>query len=405
MTAIEQDRLTGPLSRAPLFILAGSHGSLHWALAIFYVVLPFIKEEFGLNYTETGLLASIVHGSAFIANIPSGMIVDITGRRRACQIVATALAAVGLMGVGWSTNYWMVAGFVSIVAMMNTLWHPAAISYLSTTYAARRGLALSFHTIGASIGDAAAPVAAGLFIAVFGWNGATMAGAAVPLAASILLFFTFFTPERTEAQQKTSSGGAKNYITGMFQLICDAQIWKILIMSGFRGTSQAGLRTFLPLYFVAAFSDDPFWLGVIVMVLQVGGAVATPFAGAMSDRIGRKPILMVGFVGSCAVIFALPSIESLWLLIVAVGLAGCFIFSVRPVIQSWALDMTPPQLGGSMVSMQFGTQSAFAMTVPLTGGLIADAWGIEYVFYALGVAIILACLIATTIREKPVEAV
>ena len=56
-----------------------------------------------------------------------------------------------------------------------------------------------------------------------------------------------------------------------------------------------------------------------------------------------------------------------------------------------------------MVSMQFGTQSAFAMTVPLTGGLIADAWGIEYVFYALGAAIIVACGIATTIREKPVQ--
>ncbi|MDA0662964.1 MAG: MFS transporter [Proteobacteria bacterium] len=403
MTAIEQGRLTGTLSRMPLFILAGSHGSLHWALAIFYVVLPFIKTEFGLNYTETGLLASIVHGSAFIANFPSGMIVDITGRRRACQIVATALAAVGLMGVGWSTSYWMVAGFVSIVAMMNTLWHPAAISFLSASYAERRGLALSFHTIGASIGDAAAPVAAGLFIAAFGWNGATMAGAAVPLIASILLFFVFVAPQEPSAQKPPSRGGTKLYLSGMRQLISDAQVWKVLIMSGFRGTSQAGLRTFLPLYFVAAFSDDPYWLGVIVMVLQVGGAVATPFAGALSDRIGRKPILMVGFVGSCVVIFALPSIGSLWLLIVAVGLAGCFIFSVRPVIQSWALDMTPPQLGGSMVSMQFGTQSAFAMTVPLTGGLIADAWGIEYVFYALGAAIIVACGIATTIREKPVQ--
>lgn len=388
----------------PLYILAGSHGSLHWALAIFYVVLPFIKEELGLSYTETGLLASIVHGSAFIANIPSGMIVDITGRRRACQIVATVLAAVGLMGVGWSTSYWMVAGFVSLVAMMNTLWHPAAISYLSERYAERRGLALSFHTVGASIGDAAAPVAAGLFIAVFGWNGATMAGAAVPLVAAVLLFFIFVSPEQTPARKKSSAGGTKLYLSGMRQLVNNAQVWKVLIMSGFRGTSQAGLRTFLPLYFVAAFMDDPFWLGVIVMVLQVGGAVTTPIAGTLSDRFGRKPILMIGFVGSCAVIFALPSIESLWLLIVAVALAGVFIFAVRPVIQSWALDMTPPQLGGSMVSMQFGTQSAFAMTVPLTGGLIADTWGIEYVFYALGAAIVVACGIAATIREKPVAA-
>ena len=112
---------------------------------------------------------------------------------------------------------------------------------------------------------------------------------------------------------------------------------------------------------------------------------------------------MVGFVGSCITIFALPSIEPLWLLIVVVGLTGCFIFSVRPVIQSWALDMTPVQLGGSVVSMQFGTQSAFAMIVPLVGGYIADEWGIEFVFYALGAAVLVAIGIATTIQEHAAE--
>jgi FSR family fosmidomycin resistance protein-like MFS transporter len=237
-----------------------------------------------------------------------------------------------------------------------------------------------------------------VFIAAFGWNGATMFGAAVPLLAAVLLFFLFVTPQQHTVKEK-APGGARRYLTGMRQLVGDMRIWKVLLMSGFRGTSQAGLRTFLPLYFTAVVMDNPFWLGILVMVLQVGGAAATPFAGIMSDRIGRKPILMAGFIGSCIIIFALPSIQSLWLLIAAVGVAGCFIFSVRPVIQSWALDMTPPQLGGSMVSMQFGTQSAFATTVPIVGGLIADAWGIEYVFYALGAAVMVAIAIAATIRE------
>jgi hypothetical protein len=61
--------------------------------------------------------------------------------------------------------------------------------------------------------------------------------------------------------------------------------------------------------------------------------------------------------------------------------------------------MTPPQLSGSMVSLQFGTQSAFAMVVPVGGGLIADVWGIEYVFYALAGAIVIAIAIAGSISE------
>jgi MFS family permease len=97
---------------------------------------------------------------------------------------------------------------------------------------------------------------------------------------------------------------------------------------------------------------------------------------------------------------ALPWIDSLWVLVATVGIGGVFVFAVRPVIQSWALDMTPRQLSGSMVSLQFGTQSAFAMVVPVGGGLIADIWGIEYVFYALAGAIVIAIAIAGSIAES-----
>jgi len=383
---------------APLFILAGSHGSLHWAVATFYFMLPFIKEAFELSYTQTGFFATIIHASSFIANIPSGVIVDVTGRRRACQIVSLALAAVGMVGIGWASQYWLIACFVAVVAMMNTLWHPAAISFLSASYADRRGLALSFHTVGASLGDAAAPLCAGVLVTMLGWPGATMTSAVVPFVAAVLLFCV---PARMGVGDdvRKPGGGVRNYLSGLWELVGRIEIWKICLMSGFRGTAQTGLRTFLPLFFFAAFTEDPLWMGVLLTVLQASGAVATPFAGAISDRIGRKPVLLIGFLGSAAVMLALPWIGSLWALMAVVGIGGVFVFAVRPVIQSWALDLTPPQLSGSMVSLQFGTQSAFAMAVPVGGGLIADIWGIEFVFYALAGAIVIAIAIAGSISE------
>jgi len=398
LSTAEQGRTDSTGLYAPLFILAGSHGALHWAVATFYFMLPFIKEAYQLTYAQTGLFATIIHASSFVANIPSGMLVDVTGQRRACQIVALALAAVGMVGIGWASTYWVIACFVAVVAMMNTLWHPAAISFLSASYADRRGLALSFHTVGASLGDAAAPLCAGVLVTMLGWPGATMASAVVPFAAALLMIFVF-TRVDVGGGAKISRGGMGIYLSGLLQLVGRVEIWKICLMSGFRGTSQTGLRTFLPLYFFATFTEDPLWMGVLLMVLQASGAVATPFAGGLSDRIGRKPVLLIGFLGSAVVMVALPWIESLWLLVALVGVGGVFIFAVRPVIQSWALDMTPPQLSGSMVSLQFGTQSAFAMVVPLGGGLIADYWGIEYVFYALTGAIVIAIGIAASISE------
>ena len=141
MSTAEAQSPLGWRDRAPLYVIAGSHGSLHWSLAIFYLLLPFIKDEYGMSYAEIGMLASIVHVCAFTFD----------------------------------------TFFIGIVGAMNTLWHPAAISFLSSAYADRRGLALSFHTVGASIGDAAAPIAAGVMISIVGWQGTAAAGGAVPL--------------------------------------------------------------------------------------------------------------------------------------------------------------------------------------------------------------------------------
>ncbi len=398
MSAVERD---SPVvaGRGPLFVIAGSHGSLHWAVQTFYLLLPFIKEEFGLDYTQTGFLVTIVHLSSFVANIPSGVVVDVTGRRTACQLFSLVVCAIGLAGLGWARDYWVLAGAVALISMMNTLWHPAAIAFLSETYAKRRGLALSFHTIGASLGDAAAPAAAGVLITAIGWHETAMLGALVPLAAAVLLFF-FSKASSAMPSRSGGGGGIRAYMTGLQQLVVNMEVWKVCVMAGFRGTGQTGLRTFLPLYLAAALSANPFWIGVTLTVLQLSGAIATPFAGGISDRVGRRPVLFAGFAMSLVVIFAMPFATSLTMFIILVGLAGVSTFAVRPVIQSWALEKAPPQLGGSMVSLLFGTQSAFAMAVPIVGGMIADAWGIGYVFYALAATVLVAMAVAATISES-----
>jgi MFS family permease len=399
MTAAERNIARQAAGRGHLYALAGAHGALHWALGIFYLLLPFIKSEYGLNYAQTGFLATIVHMSAFAANFPSGFIVDVTGRRTLVQLCSLLLAAAALAWVGIADSYLMVAIAAAMLAMMNTLWHPAAISYLSVSFPTRRGMALSFHTVGASLGDAAAPAAAGILIAAIGWNQTAVLGAVVPAVAGVVIYLLFRESGGREANRRRG-GTSHAYLSGLRQLIVEPTVWKVCLLAGFRGTGQAGLRTFLPLYFFAVFTENPFWLGVMLMALQISGAVATPFAGILSDRIGRRPVLIAGILGSAVLVFAMPLVTTLPVFITLVAASGIFIFAVRPVIQSWAMDKAPARLGGSMVSLLFGTQSAFAMLVPIAGGLIADAFGLVYVFYMLAAAILIALAIAGTISEE-----
>ncbi|GMQ90325.1 MAG: hypothetical protein BMS9Abin10_0692 [Gammaproteobacteria bacterium] len=69
--------------------------------------------------------------------------------------------------------------------------------------------------------------------------------------------------------------------------------------------------------------------------------------------------------------------------IAGVVLLGFALFAVRPVIQSWLMDLTPPRLGGSAISLMFGTQAALSAIVPIIGGILADVWSLTVVFYFL----------------------
>ncbi|MBT4168775.1 MAG: MFS transporter [Rhodospirillaceae bacterium] len=263
------DIITPWRERGPLFVIAGAHGSLHWAMAVFYLLLPFIKTEYGLSYTEIGLLTSVAHISSFATNIPSGMIVDVTGRRMEGQLTALVLGGLAIVAIGCVSGFLALAAAIALISSMNTLWHPAAISYLSASFPNRRGMALAFHTVGASLGDAAAPLAAGVLIAAIGWRDTAMLSGAFPIAAALLMLLVFGRrgPPTPVAGEPTS--GVKSYFADLGQLMRKANTWTICIMAGFRSTSQTGIRTFLPLYFYAAFNPDPFMLGVLLMTLQV----------------------------------------------------------------------------------------------------------------------------------------
>ena len=95
-----------------MFLIASCHGALHWSLATFYVLLPFIQQHLGLSYAQTGLLASTVHMVSLAANVPSGALVDVTGRRMACQMTALVFGGIGMGALVAANHFWMVMVFV-----------------------------------------------------------------------------------------------------------------------------------------------------------------------------------------------------------------------------------------------------------------------------------------------------
>jgi len=154
--------------------------------------------------------------------------------------------------------------------------------------------------------------------------------------------------------------------------------------------AQVGLFAFLPLYIVDVMQKSTVYTGAALMIIQLGGLVASPIAALWSDRIGRRPIVFGALGASSVLIVALTFIGDATFYVAGISLLGFFLFSIRPVVQSWMMDLVPLRFAGSATSLMFGTQAILGAMSPILGGLIADRYGLVTVFYCLAGVILFA---------------
>jgi MFS transporter, FSR family, fosmidomycin resistance protein len=384
--------------QGPILMLSLGHGATHWIAGTLYILLPLIKDSLGLSYAQAGLFLSVYHASSFIANFATGLAVDVSGRRVLIQVVALLAGAAAMFVFGMSSTYALLCVMIGMMGAANQAWHPGAISYLAHRYAQRRGYALSIHAMGANAGDALGPMIAGILLTWMSWGSAALVSAAPSLVMAIVLIVALLPSERPETREGAAMG-YREYFSGYAALLKDRAVMGLAATAAFRTMAQVGLFAFLPLYIVDVMQKSTVYMGTALMVIQVGGLLASPLAGMWSDRIGRRPIVFGALALSSAVIVALTSIGNATVYVMGISLLGFFLFSIRPVVQSWMMDLVPPRFAGSATSLMFGTQAILGALAPIVGGLIADRYGLVTVFYFLAALMLFANVLVVMIPK------
>ena len=180
------------------------------------------------------------------------------------------------------------------------------------------------------------------------------------------------------------------YRDGIVKLLRRRAVLGLCLMAAFRSMAQNGLLMFLPLYLTNVLKVEPVVMGAAIMAMHFGGVVISPIAGVVSDRIGRRPVVMAGLAGTTVLIVALTFVENATYYVAGVSVLGFVLYAVRPVIHSWMMDLAPSDMRGSATSVLFGTQAALSVAVPVVGGAVADTWGLAEVFYVIAAVMLVA---------------
>lgn len=406
MTSASATSLLRVPGQSQLWLLGVSHGATHWVIGTFYILLPFVTKDLGLSYTESGLMVSTYYVTSLIATMTGGILVDVTGRRVLFQVVALLLGAVAIIGFGIAGALFVLAAMAGLIGIGNNLWHPAAISFLSQKFPANRGYVLSIHSMFANLGEALAPAAAGVMLLVLNWRETSMLAAVPSVICAVLVVAMVRRLGPSAAMGRSEAMDRRTYGRGIRQLMGNRTVVGITVAAAFRSMTQTGILMFLPLYLANGLKVDPAVLGATLMAMQIGGLIAGPIAGVVSDRIGRRPVVMSCLGATTVLILAVGLIGNINLFVGCISVLGFALFAVRPVMQGWMMDVVPSRLAASGTSLLFSGQALLSMLMPVIGGFIADRWGLGIVFYFLAGTVLIAnvAVLALPRTVTPLEA-
>jgi len=185
----------------------------------------------------------------------------------------------------------------------------------------------------------------------------------------------------------------REYMGDFLSLLRNRALMLVSVSASFRTLTQAGLLTFLPVYLAYELGYSPFFVGFCMSVIQLAGFLAGPIGGHLSDKMGRRRVVMSSMALSGVMVIGMVLAGTSVLFVFFIAMVGFFLYAMRAVLHAWALEVTPKNLAGAAVGVQFGVTSLGAAVAPFLFGVIADAFGLYAGFYFLAGTIILANLL------------
>jgi DHA1 family tetracycline resistance protein-like MFS transporter len=185
-------------------------------------------------------------------------------------------------------------------------------------------------------------------------------------------------------------------------------IKKLLPILGITFVDIIGFSMLIPVlpYFVTHFGASPFIVGVLFATFSLAGLIAAPIWGNLSDRLGRKTVLIISQIGatiSWAMMAFAPNIAVVFVARILEGASGGNI----SITQAYVADVVEPKDRGrafGLIGAMFGAGMVFG---PAGGGLLFSRFGFAAPFLAAAflqfVTVLLTVFLLPESREKPAE--
>jgi FSR family fosmidomycin resistance protein-like MFS transporter len=298
--------------------LIGAHAFEHLYAHSIPLLAPIILADLGVSATFGLLIPAIRSIFGGVSSTVGGFFVDLYHHRVAWVLSASAFSVgLGYLLMSIAPTYFLILAALSLGSIGSAMWHPPALGLLARRFPERRGVFISLHRSMGSIGDAVSPIALGAFLGgIIAWEGLfswdlpwgpiswrLIVGfsTVIMFTSSVIILILLRRaggdkPEGVPLQQRFSTNWQ-----GMKDAFRGTGMWAIFSVSAIRGMADRSYVFLVPLYLAYLMEKDgydildPFVVTMLafhVALMVIPGIVSGPIIGALSDRIGRKLIIV-----------------------------------------------------------------------------------------------------------------
>lgn len=384
---------------AVLVLVSAAHATTHIYAALFPLVYPVIQREWGVPYA---VLGAMIGGTSFAGGLLQ-LLFGFVGRSFPRNIVlglGSLFLGVSTGLTGFTTGFAQFTILRFAAAVASAAQHPVGNSMIADRFPrGRRGSALAVNYAGGNIGTLLVPLAAVTLIGAVGWQSTLWLFAIPGVAMGVLLMLAVEDSDRV-SDNAVERGSARSQIRTLLGY------QNVLVLIGASSIAAGGrglgvLFTFVPLYLVNGLGLTPAAVGTLYTIMLVGSVVGPMAAGQLSDRYGRKAILLGSLALSTATTVVLastdaPEISFLGLLFFFMG---AFVFAESPLIQSFLADSVPSGQRDLLFGFYFAwVYGVGALWVSFIGALI-DRAGFGPAWWVVAGSYVGAALLVLNSRE------
>jgi MFS family permease len=330
-------------------------------------LLPLFARELGAGPSMVGLVVGASTVTGIFLKLPAGLLSDQLGRRPLLLAGALVFAVlpVTYLAVGSLTLLIMLRAMHGSATAIFSPVASASVSDIAP--AARRGAWMSTYATAQGTGQAMGPVLAGYLLAAGRFDLAFMAAAVIGLAVPVIVSRSWPAPRPRAAPVRWAA-----FRTGFTEVVNHRLVLVTSSAHAAQFMLNGALVAFVPLYGRDVVGLTTAQLGWLFGAQTLTTLATRPLIGSLSDRIGRRPVIVTGLLICSAAVLGLTAAHTGLLLAAALVVYAAGVATTTAATSAFITDLARRARYGDALG-------------PVTAGLVVAGFGYTTMFRVFGV--------------------